>query len=145
MLKTNPHYESIEKEQKRLRVFAGPNGSGKSTVIETVRNIRINGRPVDFGYYINADDLSKELDSKAVDFNSFGLKIKPKQFLTIALCSGLINADFTEKEFISSYSLRNNFIRLKIPKHTRKKERKNMIHEKNRRNSGKIGANAFFP
>lgn len=40
----------------RLRVFAGPNGSGKTTIIDAVRKARVNGRPVDFGVYVNADE-----------------------------------------------------------------------------------------
>ncbi len=38
----------------RLTVIAGPNGSGKSTLIE---HLMLNG--IDFGYYINADDIVK--------------------------------------------------------------------------------------
>jgi len=43
----------------RLRVSAGPNGSGKTTIIEAVRKAKVNGRPVDFGIYINADDIAR--------------------------------------------------------------------------------------
>ena len=43
-------------KQLRLRVFAGPNGSGKSTVIQYVRDYDTGTGPIDFGYYINADE-----------------------------------------------------------------------------------------
>jgi len=99
--------------QLRLRVFAGPNGSGKSTVIEYVRSVKVNGRLIDFGYYINADDIARQLRNKGFNFSEFDLQIKPKNFIDIALDSGLINNEFTEKEFTSSFSLRGNIIRLK--------------------------------
>jgi predicted ABC-type ATPase len=46
---------------KRLRIFAGPNGSGKSTMIDAIRKEKVNGRHVDFGYYVNADEIAVEL------------------------------------------------------------------------------------
>jgi ABC-type cobalamin/Fe3+-siderophores transport system ATPase subunit len=48
-------------QELRLRVFAGPNGSGKSTIIKSVKNTGVNGHPIDFGYYINADDIYRGL------------------------------------------------------------------------------------
>jgi len=42
--------------QKRLRIFAGPNGSGKSTIVNIVKE-----QAVDFGVYVNADDIKTEL------------------------------------------------------------------------------------
>jgi predicted ABC-type ATPase len=102
-----------QQTQLRLRVFAGPNGSGKSTVIKYVRNIKVNGRSIDFGYYINADDIATELRSGGFAFSKYGLLIKPKHFSAIALASGLINYEFTEEEFKASFALRNNIIRLK--------------------------------
>jgi len=50
--------------QLKLRVFAGPNGSGKSTVINFIRSYKVNDKHVEFGYYINADDIAKALKSK---------------------------------------------------------------------------------
>lgn len=47
---------------KRLRVFAGPNGSGKSSIIKKILNTDVQkGVKLDFGIYINADDIAKEL------------------------------------------------------------------------------------
>jgi len=51
--------------QKRLRIFAGPNGSGKSTIVNIVKE-----QAVDFGVYVNADDIKTELvNSGFVDFD----------------------------------------------------------------------------
>lgn len=52
----------------RLRVFAGPNCSGKSTIIKSVRNTDINRHPIDFGYYINADDITQLLRKENFSF-----------------------------------------------------------------------------
>jgi predicted ABC-type ATPase len=105
---------SINKQtQLRLRVFAGPNGSGKSTVIDYVQAIKVNGRSIDFGYYINADDIAVQLRNKGFKFTQYNLNIKPKEFITIGLASGLINNQFPKEEFIKSFSLRSNIIHLK--------------------------------
>jgi len=102
-----------QQTQLRLRVFAGPNGSGKSTVIKYVRKLKANGRPIDFGYYINADDIAAELRKGEFKFGQYDLIIKPKEFNEVAIDSGLINDEFTNQDFKSSFSLRSNIIRLK--------------------------------
>ncbi|MBK8580742.1 MAG: hypothetical protein WAT61_08255 [Flavobacteriales bacterium] len=78
----------------RLRVFAGPNGSGKSTIIEAVRKARVNGKPVDFGVYINADDIARVL-GKGYDLAPFNLNLGADQFLVFAERSGLLDKAFT--------------------------------------------------
>jgi predicted ABC-type ATPase len=110
-------YGSTDSGQLRLRVFAGPNGSGKSTVIDYIRKERVNGRPLDFGYYINADEIAKQLSSGPFSFRKFDIKVTPKEFLTTAIASGLVNPDFDEPAFKASYTLRKNELRLKDPKH----------------------------
>ena len=82
---------STNQSQLRLRVFAGPNGSGKSTVIEYVQTVKVNGRPIDFGYYINADDIARQLRNGGFRFSDYDLTIKPKEFIAVALASGLIS------------------------------------------------------
>lgn len=42
-------------QSKRLRMFAGPNGSGKSTIFNRLKE------KIDFGFYLNADDIEIEL------------------------------------------------------------------------------------
>jgi predicted ABC-type ATPase len=100
------------KKQLRLRVFAGPNGSGKSTVIKYVKNYKTNGKPVDFGHYINADQIAEALRKKSFSFNSFRFKTTNEEFQTIALASGLINDDLTEGAFKKCYSFHTNTISL---------------------------------
>ena len=41
----------------RLRMFAGPNGSGKSTIKAVVS-------PSLLGYYLNPDDIEKEVNNR---------------------------------------------------------------------------------
>jgi predicted ABC-type ATPase len=101
--------------QLRLRVFAGPNGSGKSTVIEYVRDYKSDGRRIDFGYYINADDIAELLRTRGFSFGAFHLKTSNKEFRTVALESGLINAGFDEGRFSNCYLFRKNAIKLKDP------------------------------
>jgi len=74
----------------RMRVFAGPNGSGKTTIIEEVRKARVNGRPVDFGVYINADDIAQAL-GRGYDLTPFGLDLDGASFLAFAERSGLLD------------------------------------------------------
>lgn len=95
-------------QQLRLRVFAGPNGSGKSTVIEYVRKYQVNRKPIDFGYYINADEIALRLRKNKFTFRSFGIKTTAEEFEKLVLASGLINENFSEEEFKSSYALHNN-------------------------------------
>jgi predicted ABC-type ATPase len=101
------------KNQLRLRVFAGPNGSGKSTVIQNIREKKADGRPIDFGIYVNADDIAKELRDGAFFFSKYEITTDNKEFTRIVLGSGLINNDFTEATFKKCYSFRANSIQLK--------------------------------
>ncbi|HUX84076.1 MAG TPA: hypothetical protein VMV20_02500, partial [Chitinophagaceae bacterium] len=105
----------IEKHlQLRLRVFAGPNGSGKSTVIERIRKKRVARKAIDFGFYINADDIATALRKKGFSFDPFGIKVTPKDFQVIALASGLINDDFPSEIFLRSFTIKKNILQLRI-------------------------------
>ncbi len=96
-------------KQLRMRVFAGPNGSGKSTVINAVRKHDAkNGVKIDFGYYINADDIAAILRKQAFLFEKYAVYTTEEDFKSIALSSGLINHEFTEPTFKGSFSLNNN-------------------------------------
>src|SRR5690606_17629996 len=99
------------------RVFAGPNGSGKSTIINAVRNTVVNDRPVDFGYYINADDIAKQLREGKCDLKIFGIPIDKRRFTAFAKSSGLLNNTFTGRAFASSFELTKNTIKSRTPKH----------------------------
>ncbi|WP_050982077.1 hypothetical protein [Mucilaginibacter paludis] len=97
--------------QPRLRVFAGPNGSGKSTVIDYIRSYRANNKPVDFGYYINADDIATALKiEKKFSFRQFDFQADRDEFVSISKQSGLLNGVFSLDRLIKSFSLKDNFI-----------------------------------
>jgi predicted ABC-type ATPase len=96
-----------------MRVFAGPNGSGKSTVINKVRKQKSKGRYIDFGFYINADDIAQGLRNKSFDFKKFEISCSKKEFKRVVMASGLINAEFSEDVFDKSFTLRANKIYLK--------------------------------
>ncbi len=98
-------------KQLKLRVFAGPNGSGKSTVIDNVRAYQVNNKHIDFGYYINADEIAVELKSTGFSFNKFDFDVTHDDFLSAALTSGLISGNFTKELFLKSYLLRANIIK----------------------------------
>jgi predicted ABC-type ATPase len=102
-------------QQLRLRIFAGPNGSGKSTIIKAVKETVVNGNPIDFGYYINADDITQELKKGKFSFGKFHLKINEKDFEEFTLNSGLVNGKFTRETFNKSYELKGNSIYLSLP------------------------------
>jgi len=95
-----------------MRVFAGPNGSGKSTIINAVRKAKVKGQLVDFGIYINADDIAKNLREKAFDFNSYSVSVTADEFAAEAIRSGLINDGFTEAEFSSCYIINGTKVEL---------------------------------
>ena len=84
-------------EKGNSYAIVGPNGSGKSTVINYVRNVKVNNKPIDFGSYINADDIAVLLRSGTFTFDSYNIKVANKEFQEIALASGLINDEFSEK------------------------------------------------
>jgi len=98
----------------RLRVFAGPNGSGKSTVIEKIRNKKVNGKAIDFGFYINADDIATALRSKGFSFSPYQIKAATKDFRTIAIESGLINDKFPSEIFLKCFAIRENALHLRL-------------------------------
>jgi predicted ABC-type ATPase len=97
----------------RLRVFAGPNGSGKSTVIKSVREYKQGRKRIDFGIYINADDIASDLRKGVFDFSTYSLKVSLKELVSIVDSSGLLNEQYDEQKFKSSFSLKENKILLK--------------------------------
>lgn len=97
--------------QLRMRIFAGPNGSGKSTVIKAVRETKVAGRNIDFGYYINADDIAVALSNKKkFSFSAFDIKVNNKEFYEIVHASGLIADSVNEQLFRNAYNIKNNSI-----------------------------------
>lgn len=90
-------------KSKRLRVFAGPNGSGKTTIIEGVKNYRISEIPIDFGIYINADDIARDLRLNQFNFAEYRVKPTRQKFISVAIQSGLIGKGLSESKFLSSF------------------------------------------
>jgi len=98
----------LTRQTLRMRIFAGPNGSGKSTIINAVRKSKVKGIPVDFGIYINADDIAKKLRKGKVTFRQYKVTVEEHEFLKIASNSGLLNKKFSLTDFKKCYSLKNN-------------------------------------
>ncbi len=87
-------------ETPRLRVFAGPNGSGKSTILEEVRRTRIDGRPIDFGVYVNADDIARTLRTLGrFDFSAYRVDATQETFDAFAERSGLLGEAFSPSAY----------------------------------------------
>lgn len=99
----------------RLRVFAGPNGSGITTIINAVKAYRVSNIPVDFGIYVNADDIAEALLHDTCSFAAYEVQVLKEEFIQTAKASGLINSDFPEPVFSSSFELSQNKITL-LPK-----------------------------
>jgi predicted ABC-type ATPase len=101
----------METRAPRLRVFAGPNGSGKSTVIDFIKNYKVNNRNVDFGYYINADIISSILKrNEAYPFEQYDIDANHEEFNAIISNSGLLNKDFHLDNLIQAYRIVDNSI-----------------------------------
>jgi predicted ABC-type ATPase len=99
---------SIKKESLRLRVFAGPNGSGKSTIIKAVREYTMSGASIDFGIYVNADDIAVLLRDHKFSFSDYEISTTRNEFVSMAIDSGLIGEEFSEDEFLSSFKFQKN-------------------------------------
>ncbi len=98
----------------RMRVFAGPNGSGKSTIIDAARKHKENGKVIDFGIYINADDIAQALRANKFSFNQYELRVTNKDFFAVSIASGLVNNEFTEADFKRCYEFKENRILLNV-------------------------------
>ncbi|MCA1763965.1 MAG: hypothetical protein LC664_13380 [Flavobacteriales bacterium] len=60
-----------------------------------------NGRTLDFGIYVNADDIARDLQNKKIRFQKFKIQLDHPEFIDIVTKSGLINRKFTRKRFES--------------------------------------------
>jgi len=96
--------------QLRLRIFAGPNGSWKSTIIQSVREFTSSGKQIDFGSYINADDIVKDLANGSFSFEGYEIIPAEADLYVFAEASGLLNEKFTLDALMSSISFNGNAI-----------------------------------
>ncbi len=100
---------SSTSSKKRLRVFAGPNGSGKTTIIKAIRNVRVNGRPIDFGVYVNADDIAALLTEDKFSFRRYGVtQVNRAEFIQLVASTGLVSPRFTIEEFSNCFTLKKD-------------------------------------
>jgi predicted ABC-type ATPase len=91
-----------------MRVFAGPNGSGKSTIINSVKQYEVNGVPIDFGIYINADLILQTLLISPLEFLDFEIEVEKEDFLKTAIESGLVDNSFSEGAFRKTFDISKN-------------------------------------
>lgn len=63
---------------------------------------------IDFGIYINADDIAKKLRKGKITFKQYKVKVEEHEFLKIVSESGLLNKKFSLTDFKKSYSLKDN-------------------------------------
>jgi predicted ABC-type ATPase len=89
--------------------------SGKSTIINRIRSYKVGDRrSLDFGIYINADDIAAKLRSDRCDFSDYDILLEPLEFKHIIEGSGLLNADFSIKQFERSVIISENTIAINL-------------------------------
>jgi predicted ABC-type ATPase len=88
-----------------MRVFAGPNGSGKSTIIKSVREYSFGEKKLDFGIYINADDIASDLRKGKFSFAQYKILATEIEFKEIAFDSGLINENYPKEVFNQDFNI----------------------------------------
>lgn len=97
----------------KLRVFAGPNGSGKSIMKRQVEQTVVNGRRVDLGIYVNADEIAKTLrESSELDLSEYQVVVDRSMLKSFAVQSGLLNASFTIQQFQKDHAITGTVFRL---------------------------------
>lgn len=72
----------------------------------------VNNQSIDFGVYVNADDIALALREGTFSFDKYGIKVKKAEFAKIAINSGLVNEKFPESIFKLSYQLKGNALKL---------------------------------
>ncbi len=86
----------------RLRIIAGPNGSGKTTLTKDLQN----NYHINFGYYINADEIETWLKNKdRLSFGRYKLKVAAPVFDSFFTAHPL----YQKCAFVSYHIRRNIF------------------------------------
>jgi predicted ABC-type ATPase len=99
--------------QKRFRIFAGPNGSGKSSIIKAIRKKDENGWEIDFGTYVNADEIAVSIVSEAgLNLSNYLQDFQIARFLVFADSSGMMKGEITLEEFAASFIVKNDHLTL---------------------------------
>lgn len=93
--------------KSRLRIFAGPNGSGKSTFIQGFQS-----RPnLKLGYYVNADDIEKELKKfHSLNISDFGIEITTRQIRYYFKKSTFAPVKLKDSTIGSHFKVKNNIL-----------------------------------
>jgi predicted ABC-type ATPase len=97
-------------------VFAGPNGSGKSTIIQAVRQTTVDGRTLDFGIYVNADEIAVRLASGDFSFRPYRVgDVTFAQLEQFGRESGLFRGGFDEAALNEAIGLHGNAVTMHEP------------------------------
>lgn len=81
----------------RLRMFAGPNGSGKSTMKSVLP-------PELLGYYVNADEIEKEINQTGwFDLRQFDIKCSKSALISFYEQSALLVKAEIDDELIPNW------------------------------------------
>lgn len=93
----------MAKGQKRLRVFAGPNGSGKTTIINNLKN------EIQFGVYVNADDIEKILLKKGfLLLNDYKVSITTNEVQAFLKASDFSAKKLNDANLWQNFTVANN-------------------------------------
>lgn len=88
-----------------MRIFAGPNGSGKSSMLNKVIN------KVPLGYYINADEIEKQIiDKKQISLDDFGIAPDNKTLRNFFKKSDFVKNKSDAKKLNSIFSINQKTI-----------------------------------
>ncbi len=94
--------------QKRLRIFAGPNGSGKSSLLEIIPG------SVPLGYYINADEIEKQIASGLdIPLSTYGISSNSDVFYSFLENSDFVKIKSDMESLSNMFTIRNNVIKTK--------------------------------
>ncbi|WP_158069899.1 zeta toxin family protein [Cnuella takakiae] len=66
-----------------------------------------NGKPVDLGYYINADEIAASLRKGDFSFAAYDLSFSIDAFTLFAQASGLLSDEFSADDLAKAYSVDN--------------------------------------
>lgn len=89
---------------KRLRIFAGPNGSGKSSLLAIIP------QGLGLGYYINADEIEKQLYKKeGIHLKHYGIdKIKTEELHSFFKSSSFVQKKSLESKICNAFKIESN-------------------------------------
>lgn len=110
--------EALDTAQ-RVRVIAGPNGSGKSTVINQLRSSLYSGRHLDFGHYVNADDIAQELirTGRHSLLDCWISDMDTRLIVGMSEFAGFLSGDFDRATLSSAIKVKKGYLYLLRPEY----------------------------